>query len=154
MRTLTVFGIGLLACSPALFAAGGLAQTAPAPPAEAAAPAPEQATPADPAAPAQDAAAPEEGADEGPVEFTAAFMDDPAVFTMGKEVWDTTCQSCHGAKAYPGKAPKLKPAKYTPEFVFDRVTNGFRKMPAWKDVFDKEQRMAVSAYVKSRKFAP
>ncbi len=53
-----------------------------------------------------------------------------------------------------GQGAKLKPAKYTPEFVFDRVTHGFRKMPAWKDVFTKEERMAVSAYVKSRKFSP
>ena len=153
MKSLQMLGIGLLACSPLLFAAVGLAETKPAP-AAAAQPAAEGAPADTTAAPVDDTAAAEETGDEGPVEFTAAYLDDPAVFTMGKEVWDTTCQSCHGAKAYPGKAPKLKPAKYTPEFVFDRVTNGFRKMPAWKDVFTKEERMAVSAYVKSRKFSP
>ena len=99
-----------------------------------------------------DAAA--EGGDEGPAEFTEAYLADPAVHAMGKEVWDSTCRSCHGASAYPGKAPKLRPNRYDAAFVFDRVTNGYKKMPAWKDVFDKEQRMAVSAYVLSRNFAP
>ena len=31
--------------------------------------------------------------------------------------------------AYPGKAPKLNPGTYTPDFIFDRVTYGFGKMP-------------------------
>ena len=95
-----------------------------------------------------------EGGDEGPAEFTEAYLADPAVHAMGKEVWDSTCRSCHGASAYPGKAPKLRPSRYDAAFVFDRVTNGYRKMPAWKDVFSKEERMAVSAYILSRNFAP
>jgi mono/diheme cytochrome c family protein len=100
------------------------------------------------------AEATEEGAeDEGPAEFTEAFLNDPAHLAVGEEVWGT-CQGCHGRSSYPGKGPKLKPARYTPEFVYDRVTNGFRKMPAWKDVFTKEERMSVTAYVLSKKFAP
>jgi mono/diheme cytochrome c family protein len=110
-----------------------------------------------PAAPAAepDAAAEEEEAteDEGPAEFTEAFLDDPAHIEAGKAVWET-CGGCHGARAYPGKAPKLKPKKYTPEFVFDRVTNGYKKMPAWKDVFTKDERMDVVAWVLSDHFAP
>ena len=64
------------------------------------------------------------------------------------------CRHCHGRSAYPGKAPKLKPRKYTPEFVFDRVTNGFRKMPAWKEVYSADERRAIVAYVLSREFSP
>ena len=110
--------------------------------------------------PASDSTAPESAPggepseDEGPAVFEEAFLSDPAVLETGRGVWEGTCRSCHGASAYPGKAPKLRPKKYTPEFVFDRVTNGYRKMPAWKDVFTKEERMAVTAYVLSKKFSP
>jgi mono/diheme cytochrome c family protein len=34
------------------------------------------------------------------------------------------------------------------------VTDGFRKMPAWKDIFDWDERKSVAAYVKSKKFSP
>ncbi len=87
-------------------------------------------------------------------EFTQAFLDDAENFTAGKEIWKEQCAHCHGAKAYPGKAPKLKPRRYKPKFVFDRVSNGFRKMPAWKDVYTTEERMKIVAYVMSRKFSP
>ena len=72
----------------------------------------------------------------------------------GKEVWQEQCSLCHGKSAYPGKAPKLKPRRYKPEWVFKRVTDGFRKMPAWKEVFTREERMAVTAFVMSKKFSP
>ncbi len=92
-------------------------------------------------------------ADETPAVFDEAFLNDPAHIAAGKEVW-VTCGGCHGARAYPGKAPKLKPKRYTPDFVYDRVTHGVKKMPAWKDVFTKEERMAVTAYVLSKDFTP
>ena len=88
------------------------------------------------------------------VAFTDEFLNDPAHQAGGKELWESTCQHCHGSKAYPGKAPKLRPGKYTPDFVYDRVTNGFRKMPAWKDIFTDEERMNVVAYVLSDRFSP
>lgn len=112
------------------------------------APAPEAAPPTEEAA-----AAGEETEDEGPAVFTEEFMNDPANIEAGKVVWET-CGGCHGSRAYPGKAPKLRPKKYTPEFTFDRVTNGYKKMPAWKDVFTKEERMAVVTWVLSDDFAP
>ncbi len=87
-------------------------------------------------------------------EFTEDFLQDPEVLATGKEVWESTCRSCHGASAYPGKAPKLQPSGYDAEFVYDRVTYGFRKMPAWEDVLSEEERMAVSAYVVSQRFSP
>ena len=87
-------------------------------------------------------------------EFTDEFLEDPAALATGKEVWESTCRACHGASAYPGKAPKLQPSRYDAEFVYDRVTYGFRKMPAWEDVFSEEERMSVSAYVVSQRFSP
>ncbi len=91
---------------------------------------------------------------EKPPEFTEDYLNDPANIAAGKEIWVEQCRHCHGRSAYPGKAPKLKPRRYTPKFVYDRVTDGFRKMPAWKDVFDLDERKSVVAYVKSKKFSP
>lgn len=96
-----------------------------------------------------------DGSKEHPIpEFTEEFLDDPETLATGKEVWDSTCRACHGKSAYPGKAPKLRPSRYDVEFVYGRVTWGFRKMPAWEDVFSKEERMSVAAYVVSRRFSP
>ncbi len=93
-----------------------------------------------------------EEVEEAP-EFTEGYLGDPAHIEEGKVVWEV-CAACHGARAYPGKGPKLTPRKYTPDFVFDRVTNGYKKMPPWKDVFTKEERMSVVAWVLSDRFAP
>ncbi len=99
------------------------------------------------------AAAVTAAAADGPPEFTEAFMSDAANITAGGELWKQ-CRHCHGAKAYPGKAPKLKPRKYKPSFVYNRITKGFRKMPPWKDVFSQEQRMQLVAFIKSKQFSP
>lgn len=92
--------------------------------------------------------------DEPVPEFTAAMMKDPANIEAGKQVWDGQCRHCHGNSAYPGKAPKLKPSNYQPEFVYDRVTNGFRKMPAWKAVFSQQQRIGVVTFIMGEEFMP
>ena len=103
---------------------------------------------------ATEEAATEEGASEEEVAvFTEEFLNDPVHQDAGKVVWET-CAGCHGANAYPGKAPRLKPKKYTPDFVFDRVTHGYKQMPAWKDVFTKDERMDVVAYILSPDFSP
>jgi mono/diheme cytochrome c family protein len=91
---------------------------------------------------------------EAPPAFDQAFMTDPANIESGKQVWQQQCRHCHGSSAYPGKAPKLAPGRMDADFIYDRVTNGFRKMPPWKDVFSQEQRMAVAAYIKSKEFSP
>ncbi len=91
---------------------------------------------------------------EKPPEFTEAYLNDPVIIAAGEAIWAEQCRSCHGRASYPGKAPKLKPRRYTPEFVFDRVTDGFRKMPARIDVYDWAERKSVAAYVKSRRFSP
>ncbi len=86
--------------------------------------------------------------------FDKAFLADRAAIETGRNVWQNQCRHCHGAAAYPGKAPKLNPGQLEPEFIYDRVTFGFGKMPAWKDVFSVEQRKGVVAYIKSDEFAP
>lgn len=89
-----------------------------------------------------------------PVPFTEAYLSDEANIDRGKEIWQEQCQHCHGSKAYPGKAPKLKPRRYKPDFVYRRVTDGFRKMPAWKEVYTDDERMAVTAWILSKTFSP
>ena len=86
--------------------------------------------------------------------FTPEFLADPEHIAAGKEIWQAQCSLCHGARAYPGKAPKLKPKRYTPNFVYDRITNGFRKMPPWGEVYDEDERMDLVAWILSRKFSP
>ena len=91
---------------------------------------------------------------EPPPVITAAMIKDPAYVEAGKQVWDGQCRHCHGNSAYPGKAPKLKPSSYQAEFVYDRVTNGFRKMPGWKAVFNQQQRIGVTAFIMGDEFMP
>ncbi len=100
------------------------------------------------------AAGQEDAPTETPPEFTEAYLSDEENQNAGKTLWADQCRHCHGSSAYPGKAPKLKPYSYKPDFVFDRVTNGFRKMPGWRDIYSKEERMAVVAYILSDDFSP
>lgn len=99
-------------------------------------------------------AAAEPEIDNSPPEFTDAFLEDQVNIDAGKEMWFGQCTHCHGFKAYPGKAPKLKPRKYKPTFVYKRTFKGFKKMPAWKEVFSKQEIMQIVSYVKSNQFSP
>lgn len=89
-----------------------------------------------------------------PVPFTEAYLSDAENIAAGEVIWADQCRHCHGAKAYPGKAPKLKPAKYEADFVYRRVTDGFRKMPAWDEEYSDEERMQIVAYILSGSFSP
>jgi len=123
----------------------------------------EQATLAASSAPAADSATASDTPSEPAVDpdvviaaqtFSEEFLADEAQFEMGKEIWFAQCTHCHGFKAYPGKAPKLAPAKYTPEFVFKRVYKGFKKMPAWRDTYSVDEIRSIVVYVKSLGFSP
>jgi mono/diheme cytochrome c family protein len=86
--------------------------------------------------------------------FTTEFLQDPNNIAQGKQLWARRCQLCHGKEVYPGSAPPLQPWKYAPEFVYDRITNGFRGMPALKEEFSEAERRTIVAYVLSRNFSP
>lgn len=94
-----------------------------------------------------------DGAEEEAPKFTDEFVNDPAILARGKEIWEEQCQFCHGKNAYPGKAPRLKPRKYTLEFVYKRVTKGFKGMPSWEEVYSEQDRMSVAAWVKNKDFS-
>ena len=81
-------------------------------------------------------------------------LKDPKMIAAGEALWKDSCAHCHGSKAYPGKAPKLQPHKYNAEFVWDRVHNGFKDMPPWKEVYTPEQVISLVAWVKSEDFWP
>jgi mono/diheme cytochrome c family protein len=81
-------------------------------------------------------------------------LKDPKVIAAGEALWKDSCAHCHGSKAYPGKAPKLQPHKYKAEFVWDRVHNGFKDMPPWKEVYTPEQVISLVAWVTSEDFWP
>lgn len=99
------------------------------------------------------ASEPEPPRDPAPT-IPATLLKDTAMISQGEKIWHEQCTHCHGARAYPGKAPKLQPRTYKPEFVWDRVHNGFRAMPAWKDVYKPEDVLALVAYVLSDDFFP
>jgi len=86
--------------------------------------------------------------------FSEAFLSDPAIIGAGRALWDGQCALCHGAKAYPGKAPKLKPRKYKPTFVFKRTYKGFKAMPGWNEIFSIDEIRSIVVYVKSPGFSP
>jgi mono/diheme cytochrome c family protein len=102
----------------------------------------------------QSQTAPQTEPDEPVPTFPAEFMRDAKVLADGQSVWQQQCRHCHGSSAYPGKAPKLSPGRLDPEFIFDRVTYGFKGMPSWRNAFTREQRLAVVAYIKSDVFSP
>jgi mono/diheme cytochrome c family protein len=110
-----------------------------------------------PPAAAQTAAPAAEAAPEKPdppPPLPRDLLADRTLIARGDEIWKEQCTHCHGSKAYPGKAPKLAPRRYTPEFVWDRVHNGFRGMPGWKEVYSPEEVIAIVAYVLSDDFWP
>jgi len=84
--------------------------------------------------------------------FPQGIVGNPEYIEIGKDVFAKQCRFCHGKGVYPGKAPQLEPSRYTPEFIFDRVTNGYKNMPAWSAVFSIKERQGVTAYILSREF--
>ena len=144
-RKIAIAGI---VCSPAILVVGSLA-TAVAQGKQDTAAKSYEVTPED-----AERVSPEVAAEESPT-FTEEFLNDPANFEVAKTIWET-CGGCHGSRAYPGKAPKLRPKRYSPEFIFHQVTFGSKngKMPPFGDVFAKEERMAVAAWVLSKDFEP
>ena len=85
--------------------------------------------------------------------LTPEYLGDPANIELGQELFRGQCAKCHGKGAYPGKAPKLNAKKLTPEDIYLRVTYGFRRMPAWEEVYSDAERMAITAYMKSPHFS-
>lgn len=87
------------------------------------------------------------------LEFTEEYLQDRANIGRGHELFRQQCSMCHGRNAYPGKAPRLNPARMTPDEIYLKTTYGFGRMPAWEHIFSDEERMAITAYMKSNIFS-
>ena len=92
------------------------------------------------------------------VQFTDIFLQDRDNVVVGEKIWKKRCKFCHGKYTHPDKGPKLaklikkRPRRYKPEFIYKRVTFGFRSMPAWKMKYTDNERMALVAYILSENF--
>ena len=92
------------------------------------------------------------------VQFTDVFLQDRHNVVIGEKIWKKRCRFCHGKFTHPDKGPKLaklikkRPKRYKPEFIYKRVTLGFRSMPAWKKKYTDDERMALVAYILSENF--
>ncbi len=87
-------------------------------------------------------------------EMTEAMLTDAERIDNGRVLWEEQCRHCHGRDAYPGKAPRLTPRRYGADFVYHRITYGFRGMPGWIDVYDQDERIDMVAYILSNRFSP
>ncbi len=105
-------------------------------------------------APANSTATATEEPRDPPPPLPLDLLKDEKRITEGNALWKENCAHCHGSRSYPGKAPKLTPRRYKPDFVWDRIHNGFKDMPAWKELYTPEQVIALVAYVLSDEFWP
>jgi Cytochrome C oxidase, cbb3-type, subunit III len=58
----------------------------------------------------------------------------------------------HGRGARP-EGVQAQRQEAWPEDIYLRVTYGYRRMPAWEAVFTDDERMAITAYMKSPRFS-
>lgn len=86
------------------------------------------------------------------MEFTESYLKEPENIARGKQLWAKRCVVCHGKTSYSRSAPKLSAKPYQPIFIYDRITNGFNRMPAFKSILSLAERRSIVAYVKSLYF--
>ncbi|MEE8378980.1 MAG: cytochrome c [Gammaproteobacteria bacterium] len=92
-------------------------------------------------------------------EQLAEIRSNPEYIKNSKSLFFLNCGYCHGgAEAVGGKARKmLCETRLKPDYVFNVITNGKKGqfiMPAWKDSFDEEKRLWLTAYVMSLTVLP
>ncbi len=92
-------------------------------------------------------------------EQLAEIRSNPEYIKNSKSLFFLNCGYCHGgAEAIGGKARKmLCETRLKPDYVFNVITNGKKGqfiMPAWKDSFDEEKRLWLTAYVMSLTVLP
>jgi mono/diheme cytochrome c family protein len=87
------------------------------------------------------------------LEFPEEFMTDMTVIREGRDLFQQQCGHCHGSRAYPGKAPRLRPDRYEPDFVFWVIQGGYGNMPSMGEMFDDEETKKIVAWIKSNIFS-
>jgi cytochrome c oxidase cbb3-type subunit 3 len=85
-----------------------------------------------------------------------ALAFDEATVAAGKEVFQSTCASCHGAALEGGIGPNLKDSTWihgnAPEQVVATIANGVaaKGMPAWGPILGPDKVSKVAAFVLSQ----
>jgi mono/diheme cytochrome c family protein len=87
------------------------------------------------------------------LDFSEEFMTDMANIRAGRDLFHAQCGHCHGSRAYPGKAPRLRPERYDPEFVFWVIQGGYGRMPSFEERFTEEETKQIVAWVMSSLFS-
>jgi mono/diheme cytochrome c family protein len=87
------------------------------------------------------------------LDFSEEFMTDMANIRAGREHFQAQCGHCHGSRAYPGKAPRLQPERYDPDFIYWAIRGGYGRMPSFEDHFTHEETMQIVAWIKSNLFS-
>ena len=83
-----------------------------------------------------------------PAGLSEEYLRDEQNIVSGRNVFLARCTYCH-AKRGVGKAPQLRPSAREPDFIFDRITNGYQGMPNWGSTLPEDQRRALVAYIRS-----
>ncbi len=72
----------------------------------------------------------------------------------GKRLYAMRCSHyCHGKEGRRGIGPALRGRDLDPAYLYNRIANGFRPMPAWKSTYTPEQIWDIVAYIESLKDA-
>lgn len=90
--------------------------------------------------------------DADEIELSEEFLGEREHIDLGRDLFQRRCRLCHGRGAYPGKAPRLRADRLAPQDIYDRITYGFGRMPAWEDQLSDHERAAITAYMKSPLF--
>lgn len=81
-------------------------------------------------------------------------LNSPEAIAAGQRIFETSCSHyCHGKDGRGGIGPQLRGRTFDNEYLFNRISNGFPPMPAWGQVYAREQIWDLVAYIQSLKTA-
>jgi mono/diheme cytochrome c family protein len=97
------------------------------------------------------------GADESKaadVNIKDQVLSNPDSVAQGNKKFHAICAYCHGSSGVGGKGKKLQGREFEPDFLFNRITEGFKgastSMPSWSKL-PEETRWQLVAYIMSLK---
>ncbi len=97
------------------------------------------------------------GADESiaaDVNIKDQVLSNPESVAEGNKKFHSICAYCHGSSGVGGKGKKLQGRTFEADFLFERITDGFKgastNMPSWRKL-PEETRWQLVAYIMSLK---
>lgn len=82
----------------------------------------------------------------------SALLENDEAIANGSLRFAQNCNYCHGSNGSGGKHRKLQCRDFTPDYVFDTISNGLESgsyfMPPW-DHFSEEKRWELVAFIMS-----